>query len=331
MAREKFCDVVRRALHDRQESQSMFAQRLGVTSPTLRTWLHRNCFPKLAVQKINKELNFQIEDDYIDKKYDFAWARPTLLSGLYKEGSLRSAFITADRECERIASAMAPMSDMVVNLCARMGEQDLLIVLTATVTPWEMERHVGAEMREAIIRGVQRGGTYLYLRARQSLIDAYHDRQFDRMPAQDKCEAEIKVFRELIAERLQAAGIPKVEAEDRAARATPQYYVEDNLPFLVPGFVIMMFRAGGHPGNEEDRLVVRIPDNAWATVYLTKAVYFHDRFRRTIHKALEDEEKSLPKRAETLENLKGHALKVEKSKLARDQEILNDLLSMMKS
>jgi len=320
----KLSKVIRDELVARQLSQSVFARILGVSSPTLRTWMYRNCFPKIAVKLIIHEFKWQCSEDEIKSRYAFDWARPTPQSQLAGAGSLRSAFIVADRERERVAAAMAPMSEIVVKLCSAMGKEDLLTVLTATVTPWEMERHVGKEMKDAIIEGVRNGGTFLYLRARQSLVDKYfkHPWKFDRILTEEKCKAEIDSFREEIEERLRADGMSTEDAKDRAIRSTPQYHVQDDLPFLVPGFVIMMFRSGGHPGHEEDRLVVRLPDNPWAAVYLTRADYFHDRFRRTVCQALSAESMRIEDELKRLEKTRRRS---ERAVLEREREVLGNV------
>jgi hypothetical protein len=99
---------------------------------------------------------------------------------------------------------------------------------------------------------------------------------------------------------------------------TPQYYVRKDIPFLMPGFTIMMFRAGTLPLPEEDRMMVRLPENEWATIYLPKADLFRDRFRHCVRMALDDEKKRLNSPPETLPRKKQRAAQFKELEQAKE-------------
>lgn len=338
MDREPLSKAIRRELEAQQISQGELAVRLRITPSTLRTWLHRNSFPQLAIKMIMQELDWKMSEDQVREKFEFESARATPRSMLYDSGSLRSAFAAADRDRERVASTMTPMTEIVEKLCSAMGEHDLLITISASVTPWEMERHIGQKMRDAIFQGVRKGGTYLYLRAEQKLADEYYEIwNFDRIRSEEDCRKEIESLRELIAGNLQKGGRSESEAMNQAIRATPQYFVRHDFPYLVPGFVIMMFRSAEHPGSEDDRLAVRLPDNAWATVYLTRADIFRDRIRRSVSKVLKRQEfdLSLERERIALEKTKQRGrppdLEKQEANLIRNEATISRLLHMMDS
>ena len=269
----------------------MLAERLGVTPPTVRTWLHRNCYPRLSVKKIASEFGWDFTPEQIKERFEFEWARPTAAGILSEASTLRSAFFAADRERERVEKSMISMGNSIEKLCSAMGERDLLITLSATVTPPEMERSVRRERREAIVTAVRNGATLLYLRASQELTDEYQATWgFDRLRPKDICIRELNDLRDVIAGGLLSGGMPAEMARECVEASILQYFVRSDLPYLVPGVIFQMFRAGNYPSGEENRMVIHLPENPWATVYLSKADYFSDRFRRSVCQALKDEQ-----------------------------------------
>ena len=335
---------IRAVLVSTQMSQSDLAMRLRVTPATLRTWLNRNCFPEFAIKRILNELGWKHENiEQLGRDYEFKVARPASGGRLNEQNPLRAAFVAADRERNKIAVSMAPMTDAIETFCAAMGKSDLMITLAATVTPWEMEQTIGQPMRDAILQGVRGGGTFLYLRANQTQVEKYrNDWQFDRLRDTEDCDREIVKLRQFLSGRLQEEdGMLVPDADELAYRATPQYLVRGDIPFFVPGFHMIMLRSAIYPGGEEDRMIVRLPDNSWSTVYLTRADYFRDRFRRSVCTCLGEERNQLNQQIDKLsaeqEELSSRSKRLTEQhkqlqvELQKGKEILDRLMKMLGS
>jgi transcriptional regulator with XRE-family HTH domain len=217
----------RTELVKRSESYNELAKRIGMSASTLRTWLSRNRWPEAGAVTIARALGMTQTAKELKDQYDIGkgWAtakKPR--NGLPPLDALRGAFKDADARCAKMRTAFDAVTRDLERCCRAMRKDDLRILLSASVKPIEFEEPpAGDAMREAIAEGIYGGGTFLYLRPIQELMDDYDTVwHFERYLNQEEIEKRLNVFREyVIAYLIDKKNMPQEEARERAILVSP--------------------------------------------------------------------------------------------------------------
>jgi hypothetical protein len=305
MTEQTLADVIDGHLRDLEMTQETLAGKIGVPGSTLRTWMHRNRFPRDGAEAIGgilfngmslaeMEAQFRIEPRS-------GWAAGRAGRSTLDSDSLLAVFRGLDRQWAKVGQLVEGRGGYLADLFRRLCERSLFVFMGSSVTPIEFEAHRGEELRAAIAAGVASGGTLLYLRPTEEVVAKYVEYGFQRILEREDFEREIVAFRKAVAELLvEKHAMTPNQARTIVRRSTPQFYFCNSV-YYAPGFSIGFFQTPGRTqGQLVRRMTLRVPGTFGGVWYLPEDPLFAGRFSRCVHQALAEQKKELNRRTTDL-------------------------------
>jgi hypothetical protein len=316
-------------------TQETLAERIGVAGTTLRTWLFRDRFPRDGAAAIGRilfdgqSLAAMEKDFNIDPKKGWATGRAGRRSA--EAQNLRAAFAGLDRQWAKIGTGLKVRFGYLNDLYRLLCKRSLFVFMGSTDSPVEFETHWGDELRAAIADGIANGGTLLYLRPTQEVIDRYISFGFQRILSLEDFQREIEGFRAAVADLLVLNhGMKPPDALELVRQRTPQYSFFNSV-FFAPGFSLGCFQTPDRTrGQIARRMTLRVPNAFGGVWYLPEDPLFAGRFSRCVYQALAEQNEQLARRESALRRTRSKT-EGKVAELQRDRETFKRVDALMRA